>query len=235
VANLTGGTGNDNFRFAGGSISGNLDGQGGTNTLDYSQLTSNVTINLATQKATSISGTWANINAAIGGSGSNTLTGTNGSNTWTLTSTNAGSVNGFAYSSFQNLTGGTGNDTFRFVGGNVSGKIDGGAAGTNTLDYFASGSAATVNLQTKTATSIGTTWANINAAIGTGTTDTLVGANATNTWNLTSTNAGNVNGTFAFTGFVNLTGGSGNDTCTFSDGAGVTGVLDGQGGTNALN
>jgi hypothetical protein len=235
VANLTGGTGNDTFRFAGGSLSGNLDGQGGTNTLDYSQLTTNVSINLATQKATSISGTWANVNAALGGSGSNTLTGANGSNTWTLTSANAGSVNGFAFTAFQNLTGGTGDDTFRFVGGNVSGKIDGGAAGTNTLDYSASGSAATVNLQTKTATSIGTTWANINAALGTGTTDTLVGANTTNTWNLTSTNAGNVNGTFAFTGFPNLTGGSGADTYTFSAGAGVTGVIDGQGGTNALN
>ena len=48
-------------------------------------------------------------------------------------------------------------------------------------------------------------------------------------------NAGNINGTFAFAGSVNLTGGTAPDTFKFKDGAGVIGVIDGQGSTNALD
>src|SRR5262249_56598191 len=106
--------GPDMFHFASsGSISGNIDGgAGGTNTLDYSALgTATVSVNLQTGKATAIGGTFSNITAASGddttGTGSNsTLIGANTANAWSINAANGGSVNGFAFSNFGNLTGG---------------------------------------------------------------------------------------------------------------------------------
>src|SRR6202011_215013 len=42
-------------------------------------------------------------------------------------------------------------------------------------------------------------------------------------------------GGISFTGFQNLSGGAGNDTFLFSDGARVTGTIDGGGGSNTLS
>ena len=56
----------------------------------------------------------------------------------------------------------------------------------------------------------------------------------TNTWALKGNGAGTVDGV-AFTGFANLTGGSGADVFQFDKGATVSGVVNGQGGQNTLN
>ena len=51
-----------------------------------------------------------------GGAGSNQLTGANVANTWNITGANAGNINGAgSFTNIQNLTGGTGNDTFVFA------------------------------------------------------------------------------------------------------------------------
>jgi hypothetical protein len=78
--NLVGGSGLDVFAFTvGGSLSGTLDG--GTaplhegNWLNYSALTTPVTVNLQTGKATGVAGAVANIQNVHGGNGGNTLTG----------------------------------------------------------------------------------------------------------------------------------------------------------------
>src|SRR5262249_45646574 len=68
--------------------------------------------------------------------------------------------------------------------------------------------------------------------------NTLIGPNATTIWNITGTNAGNlgVSGfTVNFTGVPNLTGGTGIDGFSFSDGAGLTGSLNGGAGNNVLS
>jgi len=66
VGNLTGGAGNDTFAFAtAGSISGNIDGGGGANTLDYSAYVDSVMVNLTTGMATAIGGKVSNISNAI--------------------------------------------------------------------------------------------------------------------------------------------------------------------------
>jgi hypothetical protein len=138
-----------------------------------------------------------------------------------------------AFSGFANLTGGSGDDAFQMTNGaTLSGTVNGGA-GANILDSSAYGSPVTVNLQTKTATGVGA-WANFSVFVGTNTTDTLIGANTTNTWTLTGANAGTVNAT-SFSGFANLTGGTLNDTYKFSDQAGVTGQITDASGTNALD
>jgi hypothetical protein len=131
-----------------------------------------------------------------GGGGSNTLVGPNTTCTWSIFSNNEGAlVSALLFSSIQNLTGGTGSNTFNLdAGGSLSGTLTGGG-GTNTL----------------------------------------VGPNTTNTWSISGTNAGNLDGIIAFTSVQNLTGGTALDAFIFGAGAGVTGKIDGGGGGDWLD
>src|SRR5262249_19137569 len=149
-----------------------------------SALAGPVSVNLASGTATGIGGTFSNITNFVGGAGSDTLTGANTANTWNVTAGNAGNVNGtVTFSSFQNLSGGTAADTFKFADNvGVSGTVNGGGSGT--LDYSAYTSAhpVTVNLQSSTATNVGG-FSNITNFVGGAgteawTSDTLIGANA---------------------------------------------------------
>jgi hypothetical protein len=66
--------------------------------------------------------------------------------------------------------------------------------------------------------------------------NTLVGPNAATTWDITGSNAGSIPGlNLSFSAIKNLTGGTGADDFVFSNGAGVTGAIDGGGGTDALD
>src|SRR5262249_10622902 len=91
-----------------------------------------------------------------GSGGNNTLQGPNSANTWQISGTNSGTLNAAVnFNSIQNLTGGTGNDTFQFqTGGSLTGKIDGGG-GTNTLDYSAYQGNILVDLLLNTASLVG--------------------------------------------------------------------------------
>ena len=94
------------------------------------------------------------------------VTGPNATTTWTINGTNSGTVAGVAFAGIENVTGGSGNDTFVFSGsGNITGTVNGGI-GTNTIDVSASTSATTVNLQTRTATPLGGTFSNITGFVG---------------------------------------------------------------------
>jgi hypothetical protein len=168
-----------------------------------------------------------------GQGGTNTLVGPNANETWHITGTNAGNVGGVSFSNVQNLIGGTGNDLFIFSNGKgLTGTINGGG-GTNELDYAPYTSAVTVNLASHNATGTGG-FANIQTLVGGSGSNTLVGPNATNTWNITGTNAGNVAGV-SFSAFPNLTGGTGMDVFKFSAGKGVTGAINGGGGGDWLD
>ena len=72
----------------------------------------------------------------------------------------------------------------------------------------------------------------VNGGAGT---NTVVGPNATATWNITDINAGNIPGVVNFSNIEDLTGGSAGDTFKFSNGKGVTGLVDGRGGTDTLD
>ncbi|MBD2744473.1 filamentous hemagglutinin N-terminal domain-containing protein [Coleofasciculus sp. FACHB-1120] len=287
IQNLTGGTDTDTFKFSEGkSISGIINGNVGFDTLDYSAYTSPLTLNLAN---------FLNIENSIGGAANDTLIATNTVNNWNITGLNAGDVNGFNFSSFENLTGGTetdiftlgangavakidgnagnnilvgantnntwnitgnnsGNvndansftniqnlaggsidDSFKFTNnGYISGNID-GVNTTDTLDYSDYTNPVTVTLGTNnqiTATGVGGTLTSIENLVGGSSNNTLIGAIALNTWNITGLNAGDVNG-FNFSGFENLTGGI--ETDIFTLGAnGVVAKIDGNTGNNIL-
>ncbi|NER34040.1 MAG: hypothetical protein F6J93_08350 [Oscillatoria sp. SIO1A7] len=238
VQNLTGGNNSDTFKFGeGASISGNIGGADAGDTLDYSSYTTPVTVNLETSTATGVGGNISSIEGAIGTDAAESkLIATNSANTWNITGANSGEVNGVAFSSFSELTAGDAEDTFVFAdGGSISGNIDGVGSG-NTLDYSNYSSPVFVNLGNSTATAIGGNISNIATAKG-GTTsnNSLIGANGENTWNITATNSGDINGNFAFDGFQNLTGGSDKDSFKLANGVGVDGNIDGAGGTDTLD
>ncbi len=237
IQNLSGGTGSYRFVFsAGAKVAGSIDGGLGGGTLDYSAYTSNVAVNLQTNTVSGVTGTATNITSVIGGSGTNTLTGPNGGTRWNVTSANAGSINGaFSFAGFGSLIGGTGaNDFVLSNGAGVTGNIN-ASAGAGTLDYSSYSTGISVNLQSNVVTGVGGKATGMTAFIGGSGSNSLTGANVANTWNITGSNAGNVNGTVAFTAFATLTGGSNNDGFVFSAGAGVSGSITGKGGTNRLD
>ena len=256
--NLVGGTGADTFalKAAGAGVSGSLNGGGGTNTLiGFNSSTANVwnltgaasgTLNgmSFTSVENVTGGTYsdtfqvqsgaAGFNMIDGGNGTDTLVGSSGSNLWSLTGVKSGNLNGLNFTAIENLSGGAGNDVFQFHDA-TSGfnAIQGGSAGTNTLDYSLATSPVTINLQTKTAAKLSTFWS-INAFVGSPGNDTLIGADSSNNWNITGANSGMVNG-LSFSGFEKLVGGSGTDTFALkASSAGVSGSLDGSGGTDTL-
>jgi hypothetical protein len=170
-----------------------------------------------------------------GGSGTNTLVGPNTLNNWQIGSLNAGNLNSAVFfSNIQNLVGGTGTDKFHLtVGASLSGTINGGGGSGDLLDYSFFGKAATVNLQTDAATGIAG-FSKIANLLGAGTKTTLIGPNSGATWNIAKSNTGTVKG-FWFGNVANLVGGASADTFKFTDGQGVTGSIDGGGGSNALD
>ena len=70
-----------------------------------------------------------------GGAGTDTLNGPTADSTWTISGAGSGSVAGVAFSGLENLSGAAGNkDTFVVAaGGSVSGLVDGGPAGYDSL------------------------------------------------------------------------------------------------------
>jgi Ca2+-binding RTX toxin-like protein len=132
------------------------------------------------------------------------------------------------------LFGSDGDDTFIPSAG--IDVIVSGDLGYDRLDYSSFPVAATINLQTHSGTHV-TTFTDIELFIGSAFSDTLIGPNTPNAWHITGANAGDVNGAGVadFTGIENLTGGSAADNFIFSDGASVSGVIDGDGGIDTLN
>ncbi|MBD1834550.1 hypothetical protein H6F61_18055 [Cyanobacteria bacterium FACHB-472] len=157
IQNLTGGAETDTFKVKdGATIANNIDGNAGTDTLDYSTHSAKITVDMGARKATGVGGTISNIEGTVGGTNTeNTLVATDTKNVWNLTSNNSGEVNGVTFSNFQNLTGGKLTDTFKFSDAvQISGIIDGGA-GFDDLDYTAYTTPVTVDIPTGTATGTG--------------------------------------------------------------------------------
>jgi hypothetical protein len=117
IQNLIGTQTNDAFAFGRAAyLDGTIDGQGGNNSLNYTQSAASVSVNLQTGAASYVNyqngtapqpGGITNIQNFVGGPGSsNTLIGPNTPSTWTLTGATSGTVNAFIFSGFQDLTGG---------------------------------------------------------------------------------------------------------------------------------
>jgi hypothetical protein len=96
----------------------------------------------------------------------------------------------------------------------------------------------TIDLAKGIATNITGGFSEFERFLGGSDLDTLVGPESNNTWNITDTDEGGVNGAVAFSSFENLTG-SVNfaDDFVISDTKGVSGAIDGGGvsGTDTLD
>ena len=140
VENLTGGTAADSFAFGDtGEIAGILNGGGGSDSLSYAAMPGPITVDLATRTGPWI-GSFTSIESTTGTAETgDLLVGANATTSWSITAVNAGTVGGMAFSGFESLLGGTGNDTFTLANptAGVSGQIDGDAG----IDTFV-GSAA---------------------------------------------------------------------------------------------
>jgi hypothetical protein len=189
-----------------------------------------------------------------GGGGNNTLTGPNVPIAWSINAQNGGTLGTVTFSSFQNLVGGTGNDTFQFTStGSLTGTADGGG-GTNTLvgpdqatnwlinaaNAGKMGSVPFVNFQNVTGgsgndvfqlTQAGSLAGTVN---GGGGSNKLIGRDQPSTWIINAVNGGML-GTMPFTNVQNLVGGAGNDMFQFTPIGRVAGTVDGGGGTNTLD
>jgi Ca2+-binding RTX toxin-like protein len=136
-----------------------------------------------------------------GGSGTNTLAGPNTTNTWTVTAAYAGNLNGsVTFTNVQNLTGGSGNDTFHAGPGNETFT---GNGGSDTYAFVAN-------------TTLGTD--TINDSSGNGTI-TFAGTTPGCTLDLSKTTAQTVNANLTLTlssatGIQKIIGGNGNDVLT---------------------
>ena len=235
--NITGGTGNDSFVFtAGATLLGNLNGGGGSNTMDLSAYTTAIGVNLPVSRVTGLGGSFSSIQSFLaGGHSGNQVAGPNASSVFNITAANSFNVSGVSFSGFKNISGGTGNDTFVLSdGAMLSGNLNGGG-GTNTLDLSALTTATGVNLSTSRVTGLGGSFASIQSFLGGSSTGNQVaGPNAASSYNITAANAFNVGG-LNFSGFRNLSGGTGNDSFVFTAGATLSGNLNGGGGTNTLD
>ena len=158
---------------------------------------------------------------------SDTLVGADSGAIFTIDGSNAGSIGtGFSFSKVENLTGGSGNDTFIFSGlGSLDGALLGGS-GTDTLDYSAydkgDGSGVYVDLGSGTATGAAQT-GQIENLIGSEFDDILSGDNQANI----------ITG---LSGNDTLSGGGGNDTYVFAGEWGDDTVVEtAGGGSDALD
>jgi Ca2+-binding RTX toxin-like protein len=193
VENLAGGTGNDRFRLTNTkTVAGTITGGGGTaDTLDFSDATVGITVNLVTKMAASLAG-FDGIEEFVGGaSAADEIRAPNLPNLWQITGTNSGQIGTMAlgtlkFSGIESLRGGTSSDSFGFgPSGSVTGTVR-GETGTDTLDYSALTNAArgvTVNLTLGTASRVGGSVLDIENVNGSAGDDIIVGNNGANVLN----------------------------------------------------
>src|SRR5262249_30910721 len=139
IADLAGGTLADTFVFADGAhVSGSVDGGGGNDTLDFGDVSADLTIAVAGSDPTGFRGTagvlvgsFRGIDGLVGGRGTDTLAGEDVDSAWNLDgaptySDGAGTLD---FTGFERLVGGSAQDRFRLTGdaiGNLRADIEGG-------------------------------------------------------------------------------------------------------------
>jgi acrosin len=233
----------------GASLAGTLNGNSGSNTVDFSNNTNGKTFTLTGMGSTTgfkgavsslLTSGFDNINNLVGTNGSDTLVGLAQSSDWYIDDSGDSYVSGgraLTFSNIENLTGNSGADSFHWVdAGSLAGNIDGGT-GANVVDYTAyTAGDITASLQNSKVTGLGGTFSNIGSLVGSDTTKTtLVGLDNTNSFSITGTNSGTVNSGFGFAKVENLTGGAGNDSFAFADGATLSGTIEGLAGTDVID
>ena len=258
--NLTGGIGIDRFNFdATGDITGFVDG-GTAITNDFVSMTTATALSKAFSLSSTLNSNATNLRNIenVLGDGTDTVPGlvkligpdSIGTNIWTITGIDDGTVlnpddgKTVTFFNVSNMTGGDGNDTFKFNGAastsKVTGLIDGGTGGSDEVDM----SQLTGTISVDITGDIN----NIDNIKGNGSSSTLIGADFTSNWNIRGQNFGDIvfndsagalpDVTITFSGFNNLQGKDGiNDSFKFFVGSDITGNIDGgdAGGVSSID
>lgn len=151
--NLAGGAAGDTFIVSpGASLTGQLSGGGGGDTLNYASFGGPVTVNVGTGQASGF-GSIAALETFIGSTATDTFATNGNDDVFDITANNAGTVNGATtFSSFEVLNSGIGNDRFNFLNQATVALVDGGP-GTDTL-FLNDSNLGGVNTYTITSNSI---------------------------------------------------------------------------------
>lgn len=256
--NLLGGGNVDTFDIDA-ALTGSIDGETGADILQ-GNLINNVV--LTGSDADGFAGTEADISTGFDGisvitGNGGTLTGRNVASTWDLDGTptyNDGNV--LNYTGFANLQGGTAADDFNITVASAFNLRGGAGADDFDLDATLTGSldgeAGADILQGTLITNVVLTGSDADGYAGTeadisgnfdgiqvltGTNATLTGQNVNGAFNITGGNSGTYaggTGTLTFTGVQNLTGGTANDSYTFTNAGSIAGSITDNGGTDTL-
>lgn len=225
----------------------NLDGDDPTmsDTLDYSAFAGAININLATGTATGTTSI-TNFETFIGNAttANNTLTGQNIVNQWDITGNDAGTINALSaaprtFTNFGNLIGGSAVDTFDFADSVSITTFINGAGGMDVFDYSDDTRATNVSFVNFSATGIfagaANGFASVESVIGSTTNgaNTLTATNANDTWIITGTDQGTLNGA-VFRNFETIDGALGNDMFTANAAGAISTLIIGGGGTDTL-
>jgi filamentous hemagglutinin family protein len=208
IGKLTGGTMDDTFVFADGTI-GEIDlSAGGSNEFDYSSQSGTVVVNVGAPSATGVSvlNGIANLTDILGNANDTTVTFGAGNDDVVLTAIDTGGNGSVTFDDVTAINGGGGSNSL--TGPNAVTAWTLSSIGTGTVGATDFGSFATINGGTDI--------------------DTLTGPDSAILWNITGADSGNVL-TTVFTEMENLTGGSDDDTFAFGTAGTLSGILLGGG------
>lgn len=171
-----------------------------------------------------------------GGAGTDRLEALAGANTWSVSGSGSGTLNlALPFTAVESLVGGSDVDQFVFAAaGAITGRVLGGA-GSDILNLSAKTTILTVNLQTNTASSTGGIEGIETILAGTSTSDSIIAANTTNSWQIDGANSGVINGLITFVGFENISGGTAADTFILGANGGVARTVNGGSGSDLLD
>ena len=186
IESVQGGIDSDRFVFgASGSLTGQVIGGLGVDTIDLSAKTGTNTLNFATGMLTSTGGFFGIESFVSGSNTADTVTGPNVDSLWNITGPSVWNLNGeMTFNGFENLTGGTGADRFEFLPtGRVVGTLNGGA-GADVASFAALSTPVQVQLGTTTViTGLVGRYTAVERVNGNGLAGSrIVGSNATTAW-----------------------------------------------------
>ena len=261
TGDIIGGGGNDVLQFYGGTISGGaITLRAGTDHLDLINNSADAEYRLADINSDGFSGSlnvaassssaqFSGVNTISAGSGTDTLYGLDRDATWTdsdYTISGGGTV---AIGPMENLIGGSGVDIFTISGAHTGNIEGGGGNDMFTINAVVTGSVYGDSSTDASATGTDSFVLGANARVTGGIaggmgTDTFTAPDVDttsgnpSTYMLTAMGDGSYSGggqTQAFTGIETINAGSGDDTVTVADGAGLAGRFNGSGGNNRLD
>jgi hypothetical protein len=248
--NLTGNDSTDNFLIsAGGSVTGNIEGGLGNDTLQGTNAATTWNITGAdVGNVSSVVNSFSGIEALQGGNGvdsfifsdavnfSGVING--GGNTDAVDkSAESGAVNiNLAASSFLNIESFIGNNSdSTLVGANTNNNwlVTGVNSGSvNSINFSGFNNITGNALADQFLINGGSVTGILNGAGGN---DTLTADNAVNSWSISNPNAGNVTNVASFTQIENIAGGNSADVFVFATGASISGNVNGGGATDVVD